>query len=116
MDYKIYQSDLIEKNYKDYVNQCNIAFNDLSKFIKSEDTTWKYNKYNLFSITTSSLLFYNLYKELNYYIRDYVGDDRPLWMECWLNYHKNDKILSNSLGTNHGFHGHTSEFCEDMCG
>lgn len=110
MDYKLYQCNLIKENYNAYVNECNIAFNKIKKEIKSEDTTWNYYKYNLFYTTSTSILFYNLYKELNFYIRDFIGNDQPLWLQCWLNYHKNIKVLSNALGKDNGFHGHLSKY------
>ena len=108
MKYKIYQSDLIKNSLKDFQMNCKTSFEILKSITNSKDTTWNFYKYNIFNITSGSLLFYNLFKELNFYIRDYVGNDRPLWMQSWLNYHEEDDTLLTSLGNKKGFHGHDS--------
>jgi hypothetical protein len=56
------------------------------------------------------VLFYKLFKELNSYIRDFVGHSNPLWMHSWLNYHETPKKLSKILGKEQGYHGHASKY------
>ena len=56
------------------------------------------------------MLFYKLFKELNSYIRDFVGHSNPLWMHSWLNYHETPKKLSKILGKEQGYHGHASKY------
>jgi hypothetical protein len=90
--YKLYQSDLIKDNHQSFIKQCDKAYNIIKSKTNSSDTTWNFDKYNIFTITSSSLLFYNLYKELNYHIRSFIGDDRPLWLQSWLNYHKGNEV------------------------
>jgi hypothetical protein len=110
MDYKLYQSDFIKRNHQLFLNDCKHAYNKIKNLINTKDTTWNYDKYNIFSLTSGSLLFYNLYKELNYYIRDFIGNDRPLWIQSWLNYHNTDEILQEKLGKNKGYHFHHSPY------
>ena len=106
--YKTYISKTVTNDLKSFIENCDTAravFED--RFGKKADTTWDYDKYNIFVITCNSLLFYNLYKELRDFIRDYIGDDRPLWIQSWLNYHKSDQVLKKH---HHSFtyHGYIS--------
>jgi hypothetical protein len=109
MSYKLFQSKLIQNNSQSFIKNCEKAYQTI-KDLYGEDSTWNYYKYNFFSITSSSILFYNLYKELNYHIRSFIGNDQPLWIQSWLNYHENDKILNDKLGENLGFHDHHGLF------
>jgi len=109
MEYKLYQSNLIKNNHQAFINDCKTSYH----FIKKEygwDTTWEYHKYNIFSLTSSNLLFYKLYKELNYYIRSFVGDGRPLWMQSWLNYHEGKEVEQKLKLHGHpwDYHGYIS--------
>ena len=107
MEYKVYQSKVIKDNHLDFIKNCQRAQTKFEKLFKSEDSTYNYTKYNFFSLTSTSILFYNLYKELNFYIRDYIGDDRPLWIQNWLNFHSSDKVLKKHLH-NSRYHGYIS--------
>ena len=109
MDYKLYQSQLIKDNYSPFVKNCEISYNYLKEKYGG-DSTWNYYKYNIFSITSSSLLFYNLYKELNYYIRSFIGDNRPLWIQSWLNYHEGKEVEKKLPPHSHhwDYHGYIS--------
>jgi|TARA_R110001592_G_scaffold130015_1_gene342945 hypothetical protein len=108
MDYKIYQSSIISKHHNSFLKNCYEAKKLIQTKFNTNDTTWCYNKYNLLSLTSSSVLFYKMYKELNHNTREFIGDDRPLWIQSWLNYHIDDNHLQNSLGYKKGFHGHQS--------
>lgn len=102
-NYKIFQSDLITQNHQGFVKQCEIAHTLLTQQYSIKDSTWEHEKYNIFGLTSSSLLFYKLYQELNYHIKSYMGYNKPLWMQCWINYHKGNKV-EESLK----YHSHTS--------
>jgi hypothetical protein len=109
MDYKLYQSDLIVNNHQSFINNCKVCYNFLKKEY-GEDSTWNYYKYNIFSLTSSSLLFYKLYKELNYHIRSFIGDDKPLWIQSWLNYHEGEEVEQKLHSHSHpwDYHGYIS--------
>ena len=108
--YKLYQSDLIKDNHQSFIKQCGKAYDIISTKTNSPDTTWNFDKYNIFSITSSSILFYKLYKELNYHIRSFIGDDRPLWLQSWLNYHKGNEVERELAPHSHewDYHGYIS--------
>lgn len=100
--YKLYTSQTIIDNHEKFVDICDYASQLLkNEFSNAPNTTWIYNQYNIFSYTASSILFYDLYKDLNKSIRDYVGDDRRVWMQAWLNFLSYDEV-ENVLGS----HGH----------
>ena len=109
-NYKLYQSKLIQNYHKDFINQCNFINNTLKEKYRVRDTTWEYQSYNVFCITSTSILFYQLYKELNSYIREFVGNKKPLWIQAWLNYHK-DEDAEKKLqmhGHSGAYHGYIS--------
>ena len=106
MDYKIYQSKLIEENHSSFVKNCSLLYNIIQHKLNTGDSTWNYYKYNVFVSTSRSILFYKLFKELNFYIRDFFQNDELAWMDCWLNYHVDDNQLRTKLGDKCGFHGH----------
>mgnify|MGYP003127101465 CR=1 FL=1 len=110
MDYKLYQSKLIQNNHSSFINNCSKVYNLLQKTLKTTDSTWNYYKYNIFHLTSSSLLFYKLYKELNLHIRDFVGNDKPLWIQCWLNYHQGEQAEEKLRPHSHewDYHGYIS--------
>ena len=92
-NYKIYKSDVILSNIEIAKQNCVITQNEFNKKYTGKDSTWYFSDYNLFNMTSTSMFFYDLYKELNFYVRDYIGDDRPAWMCAWLNSHKQDEVL-----------------------
>jgi len=104
--YKLYQSKVITENYYDFLEHCKLAKRIITDKVGPE-TTWTYEQYNAFNMTCTSALFFDLFKELNGFIRDYVGDDRRIWMQSWINYHTPKKVLDWHA---HGwkFHGYIS--------
>ena len=110
MDYKLYQSQLIKDNYSSFVENCSKVYNLIQNKFNTNDSTWNYYRYNIFQLTSSSLLFYNLFKELNFYIRDYVSHNDPLWLQCWLNYHNGEEVEKKLPPHSHkwDYHGYIS--------
>ena len=107
MNYKLYQSNLIKNNHKSFIQQCWESHDMFEKIYADGDSTWDYQDYNIFSLTSSSLLFYCLFKELNFHIRSFIGNNKPLWIQCWINFHSSDKVLKKH--SHHGsFHGYVS--------
>lgn len=110
MNYKIYQSKLIIDNHQSFINNCKKAYLSINKKFGEINLTWDHYRYNFFSVTSSSILFYELFKELNFYIREYIKDDRPLWIQSWLNYHPKDS--AEQVLAEHGhlypYHGYIS--------
>lgn len=93
-----FKSQNIIDNQEYFIEDCNRVFDYFKSVFPNGDSTWSYSMYNIFCATSPSPIFYNLFKELNGYIREYVGHDDPLWMQAWLNYHMPDQVLD--------WHGH----------
>ena len=103
ISYKLYQSNLIVENHKQFELECKGAYLAITSNLDTKNTTWSFRDYNIFCVTASSIMFYRLYKELNYHIRSYIGDERPLWLQSWLNYDEGDEVERNLQN-----HGHLS--------
>lgn len=111
LDYKIYKSDTIINNHERFVEICEYAKQWLmDEFQGIPNTTWMYKQYNIFSYTSSSILFYDLYKDLNNAIRDYIGDDRRVWFQSWMNFLSYDEIeeVLHTHGHDFDIHGYIS--------
>ena len=93
MKFQTYQSKLIEDNYQQFLTECERACVKLDDNFPSEDKTWSYYKYNMFVVTAGSKIFYNLFKEMQWCIRNFCQTKEPLWWGCWLNYHESNKVL-----------------------
>lgn len=92
-DYILYQSQYIVDNMDLIQGDIDIAHRVFKEVFPTSDSTWSYHKYNLFALTAPSSAFYNMYKELRDLIRGQLGDDRPLWLQAWINYHRPDEAL-----------------------
>lgn len=101
-DYVLYQSKYIVDNIELIQNDIEIAHRVFTQVFPDNDSTWNYHKYNLFALTAPSSAFYQIYKELRTLIRTQLGDDRPLWIQAWINYHKHDEMLD--------WHSHEFEY------
>ena len=73
----------------------------------SHDSTWGYSKYNVFSLTAPSTVFYPIYVELRNLVRGLLGNDTPLWIQAWINYHSQDELL-NWHEHEFNYHGYIS--------
>jgi len=95
-NYKIYKSDIIIKDPKSAKQDCLNADSLWESFVKNEkntDQTWSYQNYNIFSLTSGSFFFYELYKEICECFRDFSKHKGPAWMSAWLNSHSKDEVL-----------------------
>lgn len=101
-DYKIYKSQLIIDHHEQMIIEIERAHRHFTKNFYNMDPTWGYGFYNVFAITAPSALFYDLKKELETNIRDYLQTDQRLWFQSWINYHKPNEVLD--------WHNHTWPF------
>lgn len=90
-------SKLIQDNQKDFLELMNFAAGKIQKLFNTTDYTWNYGRYNIFSLTSTNPLMYQLFQELKINVREHIGDG-PLWMQSWLNLHRPDQVL--------GWHDH----------
>lgn len=106
-DYIIHQSEYIVENLPDIMEDLDIAARILNKLFPNQDTTWLYGQYNIFSITAPSTNFYKIYKELSDVIRSQLGTTQPLWIQAWMNYHREDQLLK--------WHAHDFDYHGYIC-
>lgn len=105
--YKTYESKVILDNYEMFLQHTDLVYNKITSELNTSETTWTYNKYNVFSFSSTSHLYYDFYKELSNVLRDYIGKDLRIWMEAWLNYHKYEDLKSLSWHAHeYLFHGY----------
>lgn len=103
-DYILHQSKFIESNISDILIDIDVALTTFNNLFPNADSTWTYNKYNVFTLTSPSTNFYKIYQELRNYIRNYLGEERPLWIQSWINFMKFEEL--NRLD----WHGHDFEY------
>ena len=87
MDWKLYKSQVVLDNQRVMISILNNAIPSLGGI----DSTWSYDKYNVFGLTSPTQVFYDLFKELRGFVYDYTDDD--LWIQSWVNYHMPDQVL-----------------------
>ena len=97
-NYAIYRSKYIIDNQEEIKQDCHMAHDRFRVLFPDKDSTWMYNQYNIFALTSTSLHFYNIYKDLIFCARDYlnkqnIDSNEPLWMQSWMNFHKPKEVL-----------------------
>jgi hypothetical protein len=114
MNYRIYNSEFIANNVGMIRYEGNFHYAKYRKLFKDSKrgSTWDYGVYNIFSLASGSTLFYQIYKELLFVIKDYLKDQSSLddysnnvWFQSWLNYHKQNEVLDwhNHFFPIHGY-------------
>ena len=96
LNYRIYNSPYIRKYHSEILQNCQFAHARWKHLFKgtAHDSTSSYFLYNVFSLTATSLHFYNIYKELNGVIKEYNNHkEEPLWLQSWMNFHKPNEVL-----------------------
>ena len=89
MDWKLYKSQVVLDNQRVMISILNNAIPSLGGI----DSTWSYDKYNVFGLTSPTQVYYDLFNELRGFVYDYTGDVDRLWMQSWVNYHMPDQVL-----------------------
>ncbi len=108
-DYSLYSSPLVITHKKAIIEVVNNTHDKFKELFKTSDSTWLYDKYNIFTLTAGSDYFYCIYQQIAAAVRDRIGDSRPLWMEAWLNFHMEDEVLDwHFHDVNYIAHGYLS--------
>lgn len=103
--YRLYKSQYVVDNQNQLLIEINNAVAVFNREFNGRDSTWDYRFYNTFCLTAPSVVCYNLFTELKKIVREYVGHDRPLWIQSWINYHFPDQVLKwhNHSWPYHGY-------------
>lgn len=105
--YILHQIDSIPKNQELINGDIEIAHRLFKRVFPDSDSTWTYDRYNIFAFTAPSTTFYKIYKEIRDVVRGQLGDDQPLWMQAWLNFHTCDQLLPRHRH-DFAYHGYVS--------
>jgi hypothetical protein len=94
-NYRLYYSPYVELCKDALIDDSRRGFDNFNRVFNYsyKGTTGEFRNYNLFSLTAFSIPFYTVYRQIVAAVRDYVGDGRPLWMQCWMNYHQSHEVL-----------------------
>jgi hypothetical protein len=111
-EYYIKNLPYVLKNKKHFIEHANLA-HERFKFaygnvFNQSSSTWFYRYYNITCLTFGSILYYEMFKDLQKIIRKFSKTKKPLWYQSWLNFHKQDEVLD---WHDHGdclFHGYIS--------
>jgi hypothetical protein len=109
-DYTLYKSNYIVENQSAIVADLELSlklFHQMFASIPDADSTWSYDRYNIFALTAPSTALYEVYKEMRTLVRNQLGNTRPLWFEAWANFHKPDQVLDWHTH-NYDYHGYIS--------
>ena len=88
MDWKLYKSQVVLDNQRVMIS----ILNNASPSLGGIDSTWSYDKYNVFGLTSPTQVYYDLFNELRGFVYDYTKP-KQLWMQAWVNYHMPDQVL-----------------------
>lgn len=108
-EYQIYDSSIILKHKKELMLVLDTIRPRLINMFSNADLTKLYSLYNTFNLTSCDLYWYQLYDDLKNIIRSYLKTNKPLWFQCWINYHTAEEVL-NWHNHDWDFHGYISLF------
>lgn len=107
-NYQIHNLKYIQDEFIGFMNDCENAKERFDGWFPNESTTWSYDIYNIFSLTSGSLRFYKLFNDIKRISREYLKTDEPLWLQSWLNYHNVDEVLDWHVHVGYSAHGYVS--------
>ena len=99
--YKIYNSNVIANNRNKAYMHCSYAYKKRKELYSSN------LDYNLFELSSSSDIFYDLCKEITYVIKDYLEHSPKVWMTSSINYYQQDENIEPVF--------HSYDFCGYIC-
>lgn len=109
-NYVRYRSKYIVDNIEEIKENCQTAHDRFKLLFPDKDSTWMYSMYNIFTLTSTSLHFYKIYKDLIFCTKDYLSKqnidiNEPLWIQSWMNFHKAKEVLDwhNHSWPYHGY-------------
>ena len=113
LGYVTSKSDAICNNKSDFIEQLYFGVNKYQEkySIQKDNITWDYHRYNIFSLSSGSPLFYKLFEEVREVIRSFLVwkgiEPEQGWIESWVNNHEFSEVLG--VHDHHfPFHGYVS--------
>ena len=106
--YEIHNLKYIQDEFIGFMNDCEDAKERFDGFFPETSTTFGYQAYNIFSLTSGSPRFYRLFNDIKKIAREYVKTDKPLWLQSWINYHYPNEVLDWHIHIECSAHGYVS--------
>jgi len=98
----------IEENKNHFIEYANLAYKRFQFSYGKTSTTAFYRYYNSISLLVGSKLYYKMFKDVFKIIRKYSKTKKPLWFQCWLNFHTDEELLKWHNHSDALFHGYIS--------
>lgn len=101
--YKLFNFEYIKQNQAEIIYEASTCYDALISD-GFGDTTWSYYLYNIFSVSSPSIHFWNIFSYLRNIIKDNVKEEK-IWIQAWLNFHNHDQVLDwhNHSAPYHGY-------------
>ena len=107
-DYMLFNLPYINKNINHFKKYAYLA-HDRFKFNHGKISSTKaYRYYNCICLLAGSKHYYNMFKDIFKNIRKFSKTKKPLWFQCWLNFHEKDELLDWHNHSESLFHGYVS--------
>ena len=111
-NYFIHNLPYIKKNHNHFIEYANLA-HERFKFaygnvFNQPSSTWFYRYYNATCLTFGSPLYFKMFIDLQKLIRKILKTKKPLWYQCWLNFHKQEEVLDWHTHIESILHGYIS--------
>ena len=91
-DYFLTNLSYIKKNINHFKEHADLAFKRFEFSYGKKSPTAFYKYYNCVSLLVGSPLYYRMFKDVFKIVRKYSKTKKPLWIQCWLNYHYEKKL------------------------
>lgn len=106
--YMLVNLPYIKKDLAHFKKYAHLAHKRFEHKYGKQSTTGLYNQYNSMSLLVGSAKYYKMFKDVFKIIRKYSNSKKPLWFQCWLNYHKENDLLKWHNHPDALFHGYIS--------
>ena len=107
-EYMVANLSYIKNNIKHFKKYADLAHKRFEHRYGKQPTTNLYNQYNSMTLLVGSVKYYKMFKDVFKIIRKYSNSKKPLWFQCWLNYHKENDLLKWHNHPDALFHGYIS--------
>lgn len=107
-DYLIKNLSYIKKNQKHFIEYANLAYDRFNFAYGNKSTTSFYRYYNFTTLCFGSKFYFKLFYDLQKLIKLYSKNNKLLWYQCWLNFHKENEVLDWHDHKECLFHGYVS--------
>ena len=107
-EYMLVNLPYIKNNKKHFKKYANLAYERFKFSYGDQSSTAFYRYYNCISLLVGSTYYYKMFQDLFKIIRKYSKSKKSLWVQCWLNFHKENSLLKWHSHPDALFHGYIS--------